>query len=33
MARKRHSPESITAALRRAESGVPISKFTREAGV
>jgi putative transposase len=33
MARKRHSPESIAAVLRRAESGVPIAKLAREAGV
>lgn len=33
MARKRHSPESIAAVLRKAESGIPISKLAREAGV
>jgi putative transposase len=33
MARKRHSPESIAAVLRRVESGVPIVKLAREAGV
>jgi len=33
MARKRQSPESIAAVLRRVESGVPIAKLAREAGV
>jgi putative transposase len=33
MARKRHSPESVATVLRKVESGVPIAKPTREAGV
>ena len=33
MARKRQSPERIAAILRRAESGIPIAKLAREAGV
>jgi putative transposase len=33
MARKRQSPESIAAVLRKVESGVPIAKLAREAGV
>ncbi|MGH7707277.1 MAG: transposase [Vulcanimicrobiaceae bacterium] len=33
MASKRHSPESIAAVLRRAESGVPIAELARKAGV
>ena len=33
MARKRHSPESIAAVLRKAESGVPIAELARKTGV
>jgi len=33
MARKRQSPESIAAVLRKVESGIPIAKLAREAGV
>ena len=33
MARKRHSPESIAAVLCKAESGIPLAKLAREAGV
>ncbi len=33
MARKRHSPESIAAVLRKAESGIPIAQLARQAGV
>ncbi len=33
MARKRHSPESIAAVLRRAESGIPIAELARKTGV
>jgi putative transposase len=33
MARKRHSPESIAALLRKAESGTPIAQLARQAGV
>lgn len=33
MARKRHSPESIAAVLRRAEAGVPIAELARKPGV
>jgi putative transposase len=33
MARKRHSPESIAAVLRRVEAGVPIAELGRKAGV
>jgi putative transposase len=33
MARKRHSPESIAAVLRRVEAGVPIAELARKAGV
>ncbi|MGZ3499166.1 MAG: transposase [Vulcanimicrobiaceae bacterium] len=33
MARKRHSPESIAAVLRKAESGIPVAQLARQAGV
>jgi lambda repressor-like predicted transcriptional regulator len=33
MARKRHSPESIAAVLRRAAFGIPIAQLARQAGV
>ena len=33
MARKRHSPESIAAVLRKAESGMPLAKLAREGEV
>lgn len=33
MARKRHSPESIAAVLRRVESGVTLEEAARKAGV
>jgi|HubBroStandDraft_6_1064221.scaffolds.fasta_scaffold00003_4 putative transposase len=33
MARKRHSPESIAAVLRRKEAGIPIAELARKAGV
>lgn len=33
MARKRHSPDSIAAVLRRVEAGVPIAELARKAGV
>ena len=33
MARKRHSPESIAAVLRKAESGISLAKLARKAGV
>jgi|GEM_PF-5198735 len=33
MAHKRHSPESIGAVLRKAESGLPIAELARKTGV
>lgn len=33
MARKRHTPEQIAAALRQAEAGTPIAEITRKLGV
>ena len=33
MARKRHSPESIAAVLRRVESGITLEEAARKAGV
>lgn len=33
MARKRHSPESIAAVLRKAESGIPVAQLARQTGV
>jgi transposase-like protein len=33
MGRKRHSPESIAAVLRRVEGGIPIAELARKAGV
>jgi putative transposase len=33
MARKRHSPESIAAVLRRIEAGIPIAELAGKAGV
>jgi len=33
MARKRHSPESIAAVLRRVETGITLEEAARKAGV
>ncbi len=33
MARKRHSPESIAAVLRRVETGITLDEAVRKAGV